>query len=134
MTSPLFPGHPIGFPLLATPDDTGTWRWPNLEQSVRDTLRAILMTRPGEWLLHRGRGVGLVEFLHQPNTAETRKNMHDLIRREIGLLEKRIRLDGVDIIPTGERENEIAITLRYRILRTGTAATQTVSMNLTGAS
>ncbi len=133
MTSPFLPGFPIGFPLLASPDDNGAWQWPSLDQSVRDTIRAILMTRPGEWLLHRRRGVGLVDFLQHPNTAETRKNLRDLITREVGLLETRIKLDGVDVVPSGERENEITITLRYRIMRTGTATTQTVSMNLTGA-
>jgi len=131
-TSPFLPRFPIGFPLLTKPDANGTWAWPSLEQSVRDSLRAILMTRPGEWLLHRQRGVGLVDFLQRPNSAETREELRDRIQKEVGLLEKRVTLDGVDVLPTGDRENEITITLRYRILRTGVAASQTVTMNLAG--
>jgi phage baseplate assembly protein W len=131
-TSPHLPRHPIGFPLLTGPDETGTWAWPGLEQSVRDSLRAILMTRPGEWLLHRQRGVGLVDYLQRPNTVETRKDLRDRIQQEVGLLEKRITLDAVDLRATGERENEITITLRYRILRTGRAETQTVTLTLSG--
>ncbi len=131
-TSPYLPRHPIGFPLLTMPDANGTWSWPNLEQSVRDSLRAILMTRPGEWLLHRQRGVGLVDFLQLPNTADTRKDLRDRIRKEVSLLEKRITLDAVDVLASGERENEITITLRYRILRTGAPDSQTITMNLAG--
>lgn len=131
-TAPHLPRYPIGFPLLTKPDANGTWAWPSLDQSVRDSLRAILMTRPGEWLLHRQRGVGLVDFLQRPNTVETRKDLRDRIQKEVSLLEKRITLDGVDVLPSGERDNEITITLRYRILRTGVAGSQTVTMTLGG--
>ena len=63
---------------------------------------------------------------------ETRKDLRDRIQKEVSLLEKRITLDGVDVLPSGERDNEVTITLRYRILRTGVAGTQTVTMSLGG--
>ena len=86
---------------------------------MRQTIRAILMTRPGEWLLEPSRGVGLADYLHQPNGAETRRRLREAILREVGLLETRIRLDAVELEPAGERGEEIAITLRYRFRRSG---------------
>lgn len=128
MKNPFLPGQPIGFPLLTVPDATGTLRWPSLDQSVRQTIRGILMTRPGEWLLQRQRGVGLADYLQQPNAAETRRKLREAITREVGLLEKRIKLDVVELAPTGERKEEITITIRYRIKRSGAPGTVSVTM------
>ena len=126
--NPFLPGQPIGFPLLPVPDASGTLRWPTLDRSVRDTIRAILMTRKGEWLLAKKRGVGLADYLHQPNSAETRRKLHESIVQEVGLLEKRIKLDAVELAAAGERGEEIAITIRYRIKRSGTPGTVSVAL------
>lgn len=126
--NPFLPGQPIGFPLLPVPDASGTLRWPTLDRSVRDTIRAILMTRQGEWLLARKRGVGLADYLHQPNSAETRRKLHESIVQEVRLLEKRIKLDAVELAPAGERGEEIAITIRYRIKRSGAPGTVSVAL------
>lgn len=131
-TSPSLPKYPIGFPLLTAPDADGNWAWPSLDQSIRDSLRAILMTRAGEWVLHRARGVGLVDYLQRPNTSDTRTTLADRITKEVSLLEKRIVLIRVEVAPTGARENEITITLRYRVRRTGVISTQAINLILGG--
>jgi phage baseplate assembly protein W len=128
MQNPFLPGLPIGFPLLPVPDATGTLRWPSLDQAVRQTIRAILMTRPGEWLLQRQRGVGLGTYLQQPNGAETRRRLREAITREVGLMETRIKLDAVELVPSGERGEEITITIRYRIKRSGAPGTVSVTI------
>jgi len=132
MKSPFLPGQPIGWPLLPVPDASGSLRWPTLDVSIRQTIRSILLTRQGEWLLARDRGVGLGEYLHEPNTAVTRRRLRDSILREITLLEKRVELDAVELLPSGERDEEITITIRYRIRRTRTPATITVAMKVGG--
>ena len=101
-TSPFIPGHPIGFPLLPVPDETGTLRWPTLDESVRQTIRAILMTRKGELILARTAGVGLADYLHQPNTAITRTRLREAIVQQLIRLEGRIELDGVELGEAGE--------------------------------
>lgn len=132
MRNPFLPGEPIGYPLLPVPDATGTLRWPSLDRSVRDTIRSILMTAPGEMVLSRDRGVGLASYLHQPNTAETRRRLREAILREVGLLEKRIKLDEVAVQPEGERAEQIAVTIKYRIKRTGTAGSVSLTMTVRG--
>lgn len=132
MTNPFLPREPIGFPLLPVPDATGSLTWPTVDRSVRDTIRAILMTRPGELILARPRGVGLADYLQRPNTAETRRQLREAILREVGLMEKRIQLDAVEVSPTGARAEEIAVTLSYRIRRTGAAGSVSLTMNLGG--
>ena len=44
------PHPPIGWPLLSVPDEHGELGYPDLAESVRQTIRAILLTRPGEQL------------------------------------------------------------------------------------
>ncbi len=41
----------LGWPLLPLPDEGGVVGWPSLEQSVREAIRVILSTRPGEQLM-----------------------------------------------------------------------------------
>lgn len=131
-TSPFLPGHPIGWPLLPVPDETGTLRWPSLDASVRQTIRAILMTQAGELVLARQSGVGLATYLHEPNSAVTRRRLRDAIIEELAKLETRIEIDSVELAPTGERGEEITITIGYRIRRTGRPATVSVAMKRGG--
>lgn len=130
--TPFIPREPLGWPLLPVPDATGTMRWPDLDHSVRQTIRSILMTRRGEWLLARGEGVGLADYLHAPNTAVIRRRLRDSILKALNRLETRIQLEAVEITPSGERDDEISIRIVYRIKRTGRPATLSVSMTIGG--
>lgn len=131
-TSPFLPGNPVGFPLLAVPDETGSLNWPGVETSVRQTIRAILMTRKGELILARGVGVGLADYLHQPNSAITRRTLRDSIVEALTRHETRIRLDGVDLAEAGDRGEELVITISYRIKRMGTPDEVSLTMRLKG--
>ena len=131
-SSPFLPGHPIGFPLLAVPDESGTLRWPTVDASVRETIRALLMTRKGELILARSTGVGLADYLHRPNSAITRQQLRDAIIAELGRHEKRVKLDAVELAEAGDRGEELAITITYRIKRTGTIGSVALTMKLAG--
>lgn len=130
--APFLPAEPLGWPLLPVPDADGRLQWPSLDASIRQTIRAILMTRPGELILARPRGVGLVDYLNQPNAAVTRRRLRDAIVAEIAAMETRVRLDAVEVVPSGDREEEITVTIRYRIKRTGIPGSVSASMRLGG--
>lgn len=130
--SPFLPGHPIGFPLLPVPDESGTLHWPTVDASVRDTIRALLMTRKGELILARTAGVGLPDYLHRPNSAITRRQLRDAIIAELSRHERRIRLDAVELAEAGDRGEELAIAITYRIKRTGTIGSVSLKMKLAG--
>ncbi|MEM6846488.1 MAG: GPW/gp25 family protein [Pseudomonadota bacterium] len=129
---PGLPGLPIGFPLLPVPDEMGRLRWPTLDQSVRDTIRALLLTEPGELLLARSTGVGLARYLHRPNTLAERRELRDAIVAEITEHEPRVTLDAVELSPGGERGETLLIDIRYRILRTGTPGQLALTLKLAG--
>ncbi len=113
--------EPINFPLFAVPDENGELDFPTLEASVRQAIRIILSTRPGERLMRPDFGAGLQNFLHEPNNIVTRRRIRDLIVDTLQRWENRILLDRVDITEVPDAPGEIRIEILYRIRRTGAA-------------
>ena len=89
------PPEPLGWPLLPTPLSGGLV-YPSLEESVRQSIRIILLTRPGEQLMRPRFGAGLASYLHGPNTLTMRRRIRDRIEESLNRWEPRIILDSVD--------------------------------------
>ena len=121
---------PIGWPLLPQPDGDGVMRFPSLAQSVRDNLKVILSTRPGEQLLRPGYGAGLTDFLGQPDTITTRRRVYDRVTEAIGRWETRVDLDRVDVADAPGRRGQLRVEIAYRLRRTGEARTLGVNLEL----
>ena len=81
----------------APPDETGALAWPDPARSVRDTIRAILSTRPGEQLMRPDFGAGIDRLLHAPNDLATRRRLRDGVRESLARWERRILLDAVEV-------------------------------------
>lgn len=118
----------IGWPLFALPDEHGRLAWPVLERSVRDTLQALLATRPGEQLMRPDFGAGLDRLLHEPNTLATRRRIQVLVTDAVTRWEPRIVLDRVDVLEVDGEPTQIRVEIAYRLQRTGEAATLALTM------
>jgi phage baseplate assembly protein W len=118
----------IGWPLFALPDAHGRLDWPVLERSVRDTLQALLATRPGEQLMRPDFGAGLDRLLHEPNTLATRRRIQVLVTEAVTRWEPRIVLDRVDVLEVDGEPTQIRVEIAYRLQRTGQAATLALTM------
>lgn len=127
-TNKRVPRPPLGWPLLAVPVD-GTLRYPSLEESIKQNIKVVLLTRPGERLMRPEFGAGLEGFLHQPNTLATRQSIHDVVVTALTEWEQRIRLDRVEVWEEDELD-AVRIEIAYRIRRTGAQATTTVRLDL----
>jgi len=123
------PPEPIGWPLLPTPAN-GTLRYPDLEESVRQSIRIILLTRPGEQLMRPEFGVGLDRFLHEPNILVTRRRIRDSIMKGLDVWESRILLDRIEVWESTEEPDEVRVEIAYRLKRTGSKASMTVNLKL----
>lgn len=99
----------------------GGMGYPDLDRSIRDQIKIILMTQPGELLLHPTFGAGLEALLHEPNTLSTRRRLRDLVVKAVGQWEPRIVLDQTDVWEQPERPDTVRVELAYRIKRTGAA-------------
>jgi phage baseplate assembly protein W len=85
---------------------------------VRQSIRLLLETEPGERLMRPSFGGGLRRYLMKPNTAATRA----LIQREVELAlaswEPRIKTETVEVSP-GDDPAMVLIQISYRHLGDG---------------
>jgi len=122
------------WPLLPVPDPQGHLRYPTLEESVRQSIRIILLTRPGERLMRPGFGAGLEEFLQQENDIATRRRIRERIREALLRWEPRLLLDGVDVRAAEDRPETVVIEISYRLRRDNRPGRVGISMELQGTS
>jgi phage baseplate assembly protein W len=122
----------LGWPLLPLPDEHGQLDWPDLARSVRESIRIILSTRPGEQLMRPEFGGGLDRLLHEPNTIATRRQMRDLVREALGRWERRILLDAVEVWEVPQQPSQVRVEIAYRLARTGAPAAMNVTVQLEG--
>jgi hypothetical protein len=64
---------------------------------VRESIRIILETEPGERVMRPDFGCGLRPFLMKPNTAATRALIQRAVDRALSRFEPRIRLEQVEV-------------------------------------
>lgn len=121
---------PIGWPLLSVPDAAGELHYPALAESVRDNLKVILSTRPGEQLMRPTYGGGLTEFIGQPDTLTTRRRIHDRVTESVGRWEPRVELAGVELSEVPRQPGHLRIHLTYRLRRTGETRSFGVNLQL----
>lgn len=108
---------PLGWPFLPVPQ-AGQLVFPTLEQSVRDSIRVILMTRPGEQLMRPRYGAGLENFLDEGNTITVRRQIQTTIMQNLQNYENRITVDAVDVDPVADAPGHLQVQIHYRLLRT----------------
>jgi uncharacterized protein len=123
---------PIGFPWLGQPDEHGQLGWPSLEQSVREGIRIVLSTRPGEQLMRPDFGGGLDRLLHEPNTLATRRRIRDLVQESLERWERRILLDAVEVWELPDAPSQLRVEIQYRLARNGAPGSMQVNVQLEG--
>ena len=128
MTTPA--SAPINWPLFAVPDADGQLGYPSLDASVRQAIRIILSTRPGEQLMRPEFGAGLEELVHEPNSLTTRRRIRDLITDSLGRWEQRILLDRVEVAEVPDQPGQIRVEILYRLRRTGVPQQLGLTMDL----
>ncbi len=111
---------PIGWPLLPMPVN-GQLSYPTLDRSVRDSIRILLLTRPGEQLMRPRFGAGLDNFRDSSNTLATRRRIQSAITDTLSSYEPRITVDSVDVDPVPGAPAEVHVQIHYRLVRTGQA-------------
>ncbi|MGW0094865.1 GPW/gp25 family protein [Streptomyces sp. NPDC003328] len=85
---------------------------------VRQSVRIILVTEPGERLMRPDFGCGLRQFLTAPNTPGTRAAIARAVEESLSTWEPRITLLAVDVSP-GEDPALALITVAYTHVRDG---------------
>lgn len=130
MSTDSLPRPSIGWPLFAVPDAHGQLDWPDLETSVRQGIRIILSTRPGEQLMRPEYGAGLDRLVHEPNNLAARRQLRDWVMESLGRWERRIVLDRVEVLEVPGQPADLRVEIAYRLARTGTPGAVGVTVRL----
>jgi phage baseplate assembly protein W len=120
----------LGWPLFALPDENGSLDYPTLEDSVRQLIRVILSTRPGEQLMRPDFGGGLDTLLNEPNTLATRRRIRDLVQDALTRWERRILLDRVEAWEVDGEPGQVRVEIAYRLARTGAPVQMGLTLQL----
>jgi hypothetical protein len=131
----------IGFPLLPVPDEHGQMHWPAADDSIKQRIRCLLLTNPGELIGNRRLGVGLSQFIGLPDTLETRRAIHDRIQSHLVRYEPRLSLTRIEVFGRDHNDqgNEpvvpttpgrLRIEIHYRVRRTGQLASVGLTLDL----
>lgn len=122
--------HPLGqglsFPLRVGAD--GRLAWSSGEENIRESIRIILLTEPGERIMRESFGGGVREFLFEPNTVTTRQLIIERITRILERFEPRIRINEVRADAVPEEPRLIAVTIEFRLV--ATQATEQLGLTL----
>jgi Bacteriophage baseplate protein W len=102
------------------------------EDNVRESIRIILLSEPGERLMREEFGCGLRRFLFEPNTVTTRQLIRDRITQAIGRWEARVALETVEVEAEAENPRLVAVTILFRLVATQELGRMSLGLQLEG--
>ncbi len=130
MKASLLYGQGMAFPPRVMAD--GSIAWSGGEDNIREAIRIVLMTEPGERLYLPTFGAGLGRFLFEPNTASTHTLIAERIQSALVSWEPRVRVESVDVNADPSDPQAAIATLTYRLV--ATQAQERVSLSVSVAS
>src|SRR5215207_2630724 len=112
-------GQGLGFPPRVGAD--GRLAWSEGEENVRESIRVILLTEPGERLMREEFGCGLRRFLFEPNTVTTRALIRESVINAIKAREPRVAVEAVTVEADSEDARLVAVEIHFRLVATQAA-------------
>ncbi len=120
-------GRGISFPPRIGED--GRVAWSEGAENIRDAIRVILLTEPGERLMRPDFGAGLGRFLFEPNTVTTRRAIEEAITTALRDWEPRITVESVVVDEDADDPRSALATVTYKLV--ATSALERVSLGVT---
>ena len=86
-------------------------------EHVMEAMVILLRTALGSRVMRPGLGAGVDRYVFEPRTADTCHRLADDVRRALVLGEPRVIVDNVDATPSGSAEDQVEVTIEFRIDR-----------------
>ncbi len=107
-------GQGLGFPPRLDRDARVAWSVG--AQNIRESIRIILTTEPGERLMLPAFGAGLQRFLFEPNTVTTHRRIEEAVLQSLDRWEPRITVSEVRVQPDAQDPQAALVTVRYTLV------------------
>ena len=88
------------------------------DDDIRESLRILLSTSPGERLMHPTYGCGLKQMVFENVDESVITEIRDKVQRAILFFEPRITVDGIDVAVEDPLSGVLLIQLRYIVRST----------------
>jgi phage baseplate assembly protein W len=123
-------GQGLSFPPQVGAD--GRLAWAAGEENVRQSIRILLLTEPGERLMREEFGCGLRTFMFEPNTTTTRQLIRERIQQSIARWEPRAAVEAVEVEADPNDARIAHIQILFRLIATQTLERLNMSLQLEG--
>jgi len=123
-------GKGISFPPRV--DANGRLARSDGEGNVRESIRLLLLTEPGERLMREDFGCGLRRFLFEPNTVTTRELIRRQIAQAVGRWEPRVAVEEVRVEADAGNPRLVAVNISFRLVATQALERLSLSLQLEG--
>jgi len=87
-----------------------------MKENIRQSVKIILLTEPGERMVHPKFGTKLHQFLFEGMDSQTEEMIRREVRHSLRMWEKRIQDIQVEADRSREKQGELHITVTYRIV------------------
>jgi uncharacterized protein len=124
--------HGTGIAFPPRLDQSGRLAWSSGPDNVRDAIRVILSTEPGERVMLPTFGAGLGKLLFEPNIPATHRLVEDRVTKALTRWEPRIRLARVHVAADGADPQQANVTIVYTLVATGDRRQLGVTTRLEG--
>lgn len=121
-------GSGISFPMRLGPD--GRVAVSAGPDNIRESIRVILLTEPGERLQLPDFGGGAGRFLFEPNTVGTRRRVQERIEESLRRWEPRIQVQAVTVEEDPDDPQSALATVRYQLVANRAAEQVAVRVRL----
>lgn len=129
-TDKTFLGTGWSFPPAFDPG-TGAAVMVEHEEDVKQSLRILLSTAPGERVMHPTFGCGLRRMVFEQITESTITEIKDIVSRAVLFFEPRITLERIDVDAEDPLEGVLRVLLEYTIRTTNTRTNMVYPLYLT---
>jgi Bacteriophage baseplate protein W len=123
-------GQGMGFPPRVRAD--GRLARSSGEDNIRESMRVVLMTEPGERLGLPQFGAGLGRFLFEPNIVPTHTLIAERIKDALGRWEPRVRVEAVDVAADRGDPHTAVATITYRLVATQALERVSLAVSVAG--
>jgi phage baseplate assembly protein W len=130
MRRPNIFGQGLSFPPRVGAD--GRLAWSEGEDNVRESIRVLLLTEPGERLMREAFGCGLRRFLFEPNTVTTRALIREQIMNALKVWELRVSVEDVTVESDAGDPRLVAVQIYFRLIATQAAGRMGLTLQLEG--
>jgi phage baseplate assembly protein W len=106
-------GYSVKLPLQISPSDGPYTLNKNLASVVKQNVKMVIFTSPGERIMDSNFGVGIRNYLFEPLTESTKVNIRDRIIKQISTYLPFVVIQSLGVYSSDDQPNSIQVKMEY---------------------